>query len=489
MAKTKKLQIELPQKEHFISSEFPTLRESLIKIDQAIADIEGKIDKTAPLQHTHTIHDITDLETTLKSKMAADKTFTLTDLRDVEGAQEAANNYVLYKAGNNHFTFGSVLSLLDVHQHKTEDIIGLENAYGRLAHTNEWQAANDFKGKVTLSNTIELSQTASLILKQNGTIVTQLSTKGSALKGPATVDGKEIYTKTEATAALQDIHNKIEKITKITTHIPLEILITESGTLPWPEGTTDDTDIEIWAWGAGGGGGGGDNSICYMPAEIPQLKSATGENSVQAIIPETLTARRGGGGGGGGCARIQVKGSQLKSAKNVQIGCGGKGGKNTMGGNGGQTIIPGLLTAGGGGGGGSNCRGNYSDASYNYSGGGSGGNSNQDSYSYNGANSTFGGGSGGNTGSKTDSDSNSSYNGNGGISIFGGGGGGSNCDGHNPRRGQGGISGKGGNGGNGDIYSDNGGGGGGGGYFPGENGTIEKGGDGGNGAVLLRFFI
>uniref|UniRef100_UPI001FEF18DC Bgr_08870 family protein n=1 Tax=Bartonella raoultii TaxID=1457020 RepID=UPI001FEF18DC len=97
MAKTKKLQMELPQKEHFISSEFPTLRESLIKIDQAIADIEEKIDKTAPLQHAHTISDITDLETTLKSKMSADKTFTLTDLRDVEGAQEAANNYVLYK--------------------------------------------------------------------------------------------------------------------------------------------------------------------------------------------------------------------------------------------------------------------------------------------------------------------------------------------------------------------------------------------------------
>ncbi|WP_273760717.1 Bgr_08870 family protein [Bartonella sp. ML70XJBT.G] len=480
MAQTKKLQMELPKEGRFISSEFPILRDNLIKIDQTISDIEENSEEKAPSQHNHTISDITDLETALKSKMAADKTFTFTDLGHIEGAKNAVNGHILYKSSDNRFSFASILSLLSSHQHKTEDIIGLESAYGHLAHTNEWQAANDFKGKVTLSNTIELSQTASLILKQNGTIVTQLSTKGSALKGPATVDSKEIYTKTEATAALQDIHNKIEKITKITTHTPLEILITESGTLPWPEGTTDDTDIEIWAWGAGGGGSGGGN----------------GRGNYY-----------GCGGGGGGCTYMQVKGSQLKSAKNVQIGCGGKGGKNTMGGNGGQTIIPGLLTAGGGGGGGysndgkSSSDGNKGSAGESAPGGDGGSfgkkkdilffligrNKNVD-----GDQGKFNGGGGGHL--------NATYHGSsrGGCSIFGGGGGGGSSQYLDVTQKQGGLSGKGGNGGNGsngEFYRSGGGGGGGGGYFPGKDGitntdaTTSSGGDGGNGAVLLRFFI
>ncbi|WP_375647774.1 hypothetical protein [Bartonella sp. AA56HLJMS] len=41
---------------------------------------------------------------------------------------------------------------------------------------------------------------------------------------------------------------------------PVEILMTESGDIPLPDGITADTDIEVWAWGGGGGGvkdGGG----------------------------------------------------------------------------------------------------------------------------------------------------------------------------------------------------------------------------------------
>ncbi len=81
--------------------------------------------------------------------MSADKTFTFSDLRDIEGTKNAANNYVLYKSSNNNFTFGSTISLLGAHQHKIEDIVGLDEfrakineyltAYGRLTQANEWQ--------------------------------------------------------------------------------------------------------------------------------------------------------------------------------------------------------------------------------------------------------------------------------------------------------------------------------------------------------------
>ncbi|WP_375630819.1 Bgr_08870 family protein, partial [Bartonella sp. AP150HLJHH] len=166
MTKTKKLDMELPKEGRFISSEFPILRENLTKIDQALLAVEEKVDEKAPLQHTHSISDVADLETALKGKMAADKTFSFADLSDIEGAKDAANNYVLYKSSNNNFTFGSAISLLGAHQHKTEDIVGLDDfrakinedltSYGCLASPNEWQSYNKFTSKVTMSGGLEL---------------------------------------------------------------------------------------------------------------------------------------------------------------------------------------------------------------------------------------------------------------------------------------------------------------------------------------------
>ncbi|OPB34827.1 Phage tail repeat like, partial [Bartonella taylorii] len=223
MTKTKKLDMELPKEGRFISSEFPILRENLTKIDQAIVDIEEKVEGKAPLKHTHTISDVTDLEAALKAKMAADKTFTFADLSDIEGAKDAANNYVLYKSSNNNFTFGSAVSLLGAHQHKTEDIVGLDDfrakinedltAYGRLKQANEWQNYNKFNNKVTMSGGLELLGNASLNLTHNGEVVTNLSTNGSLLKGPLKVDGDVVYTKPE-----------IDKLIALLTKKPIEIL-------------------------------------------------------------------------------------------------------------------------------------------------------------------------------------------------------------------------------------------------------------------------
>ncbi|WP_409361570.1 Bgr_08870 family protein [Bartonella heixiaziensis] len=220
MTKTKKLDMELPKEGRFISSEFPILRENLTKIDQAIADVEEKVEGKAPSKHTHTISDVADLETTLKAKMAADKTFTLTDLSDIDGAKDAANNYVLYKSSNNHFTFGSAISLLGAHKHKTEDIVGLDDfrakinqdltSYGRLTSQNEWQNYNTFNRKVTMNDGLEIFGISSDFFSlRRRKVVTRLSANESMLKGPLKVDGDLVYTKREIDALLDALNNSM----------------------------------------------------------------------------------------------------------------------------------------------------------------------------------------------------------------------------------------------------------------------------------------
>ncbi len=145
MTKTKKLDMELPQEGRFISSEFPILRENLTKIDQAIMEVEDKVDQKAPSKHTHTISDVADLEAALKGKMAADKTFSFADLSDIEGAKDAANNYVLYKSSNNNFTFGSAVSLLGSHQHYKALIYNNNSLFCMLNESLEYRKILSFQ--------------------------------------------------------------------------------------------------------------------------------------------------------------------------------------------------------------------------------------------------------------------------------------------------------------------------------------------------------
>ncbi|USP02180.1 Bgr_08870 family protein [Bartonella taylorii] len=355
MTKTKKLDMELPKEGRFISSEFPILRENLTKIDQTISDVEEKLDEKAPSKHTHIISDVTDLEAALKAKMAADKTFTFADLSDIEGAKDAANNYVLYKSSNNNFTFGSAVSLLGAHQHKTEDIVGLDDfrakinedltAYGRLKQANEWKNYNKFNNKVTMSGGLELLGNASLNLTHNGEVVTNLSTNGSLLKGPLKVDGDVVYTKKQVEAViLAEIKSLKKDLTDKIINWPAladaELLYTQDGKIQWPDWVTDKTKVEIQAWGGGGSGGGAD------------------------------TPRLGGGGGGGGCSVWYGYKASLNGHEDITIGKGGAciASRSATGHSGGKTVIgKDFITATGGQGGG----GAYSHTSHSILSGGS----------------------------------------------------------------------------------------------------------------------
>ncbi|PIT68552.1 Bgr_08870 family protein [Bartonella tribocorum] len=340
MTKTKKLDMELPKEGRFISSEFPILRENLNKLDQALVAAEEKIDEKAPLHHTHTISEITDLESTLNGKMAADKTFTFADLSDIEGAKDAANNYVLYKSSNNNFTFGSAVSLLGAHQHKTEDIVGLDDfrakinqdmtSYGRLTSPNEWKNYNKFTSKVTMSGGLELLGNSPFSLIHNGETVTSLSTNGSTLKGPLKVEGDVVYTKAQVDEAiLAEIKRLKKDLTDKITNWPAladaELLYTQDGKIQWPDWVTDKTKVEIQAWGGGGSGGGAD------------------------------TPRLGGGGGGGGCSVWYGYKASLNGHENIIIGKGGASvAERYVTGNSGGTTVVGknFITATGGCGGG-----------------------------------------------------------------------------------------------------------------------------------------
>ncbi|UNF42933.1 phage tail repeat domain-containing protein [Bartonella krasnovii] len=391
MTKTKKLDMELPKEGRFISSEFPILRENLTKLDQALITVEESIEGKAPSKHTHTISDVTGLESALHGKMAANKTFTFADLSDIEGAKDAANNYVLYKSGNNNFTFGSAVSLLGAHKHKTEDIVGLDDfrakinedltSYGRLKQANEWQNDNKFTSKVTMSGGLKIvdnspfkasssmsggleivknssfrtsplvgSSAVSIELKRSfsvlESVVTRLSANGSMLKGPLTVDGDVVYTKAQVDAAiLAEIKSLkkdlIDKITNWPALADAELLYTQNGKIEWPDWVTDKTKVEITAWGGGGGGGG---------AYYDYL---------------------GGGGGGGGCSVWYGYKASLNGHENIIIGKGGTSvARHGMTGNSGgiTTIGKDFITATGGKGGG----GAYYYNSSNYSSGSGG---------------------------------------------------------------------------------------------------------------------
>ncbi|MDD9330724.1 MAG: hypothetical protein PV353_10155, partial [Bartonella sp.] len=90
--------------------------------------------------------------------------------------------------------------------------------------------------------------------------------------------------------------------------------MTESGDIPWPEGTTDETELEIWAWGGGN----------------------AGESN-----------RQGGNGGAGGCCTYVRTRKKFLGKNSVSI---GKGGKATGKKYGTRTEIDRFITALGGGG-------------------------------------------------------------------------------------------------------------------------------------------
>lgn len=153
MAKTPNYNLELPDESRNISDEFPVLRDNLTLLDTALKEQSDAVEGKAPENHQHKIDEIQGLLNALNGKMSANKTFALTDMTDVKGANEAAINYVLTKTADG-FGFSSATAALGAHKHKVEDIVGLTetlSGYGALEKANIWKSENKFYGNITIS--------------------------------------------------------------------------------------------------------------------------------------------------------------------------------------------------------------------------------------------------------------------------------------------------------------------------------------------------
>ncbi|OLL54723.1 hypothetical protein KAE70_00600 [Bartonella henselae] len=314
---------------------------------------------------------------------------------------------------------------------------------------------------------------------------------------------------------------------------PVEILITESGDIPWPEGVTDETELEIWAWGGGDagrdslyGGTGGEGGFGGCCTYVRTRKKFLGKNSVK--IGKGGKSRNNPGGGRTVVGQFIIAFGGNNSIKPYQKGvfkgedatgkdgdyngkdgflgggggqgAGGTGGEGGRGGRGGDNFLSDGGWGGWGGWSNTGCKGGRGGdgGSSVYGLGGKGGDGGNSVYGVggkggdggDGGTSVYGGGGGGGTGGEGRG-STSGKGGTGGSSVYGGGGGGGGSY-YNGKVGDGGHSMWGGHGGKGALVPKESKvlyGGGGGGYFPGKDATSSSSGDGGDGAVLIKVYL
>jgi hypothetical protein len=111
-----------------ISDEFPRIALAFVMLDLIIHTLQESVAGKAEAEHNHAISAITGLAEALAEKMAADATFSLDDLQDVQGAAAAAVNYVLVKNAEGNWVPSSALAAIGEHDHSIEQVVGLAEA-------------------------------------------------------------------------------------------------------------------------------------------------------------------------------------------------------------------------------------------------------------------------------------------------------------------------------------------------------------------------
>ncbi len=110
-----------------LSDELARLGVTLEQIDAVLYALSLLAGGKASSVHSHAMGDITGLSAALSGKMAADKTFKLDDLTDVDGADGAANGQVLAKTAAG-WVPALPLALLGSHGHTIDQVSGLQAA-------------------------------------------------------------------------------------------------------------------------------------------------------------------------------------------------------------------------------------------------------------------------------------------------------------------------------------------------------------------------
>ncbi len=128
-------------------------RDAILMIDADILAILTALNGKAAMAHTHSISDVEGLSLALLGKMAADKTFKLDDLTDVDGADDAQTGYVLVKTPGGLWVAQAASSALGDHNHTIAEVINLgAELTARQSVSEKGQAAGyaslDASGKV-----------------------------------------------------------------------------------------------------------------------------------------------------------------------------------------------------------------------------------------------------------------------------------------------------------------------------------------------------
>lgn len=85
-----------------ISDDYGTINVTFDAIDADVAALFAALANKSDVGHTHTITQVTGLQTALDGKMSAAASFSLDSLTDVSGAAGAANGFVLVKTGTGY---------------------------------------------------------------------------------------------------------------------------------------------------------------------------------------------------------------------------------------------------------------------------------------------------------------------------------------------------------------------------------------------------
>lgn len=136
MSNTEHRSYPLPAETDSIRQEFMKLMlQVLPMIDADVAALFSALANKAAVDHPHEITDVEGLATALAGKMAADKTFRMSDLVDVEGLAEALDGYIPVKLGSK-VLFMAAAAALGAHSHALSEVTGLADALATKLNAN-----------------------------------------------------------------------------------------------------------------------------------------------------------------------------------------------------------------------------------------------------------------------------------------------------------------------------------------------------------------
>lgn len=128
MPVTANLSIPKPDPDAQVDEEFFRLGEAWDLVDAIVAGVLASLAQKAAAVHGHSMADISGLTQALAEKMGIGEIFKLDDLQDVQGATDAATNYILAKTAQGLWVPSSAAAVLGQHQHAVADIVGLTAA-------------------------------------------------------------------------------------------------------------------------------------------------------------------------------------------------------------------------------------------------------------------------------------------------------------------------------------------------------------------------